>query len=145
MLLQQSRPCVGFVVSLAYRAGVPDRLFQLIAFSRGVDREMISLPGRSALAIGRHPREVLAISSQRGLLLPLSLCVRCRKREGLAMKTVSRNSRSDKRQSESPDALRERLAAFAVATRDLALQRSKVQEPVVGGGVLAGRRIRSKD
>ena len=61
------------------------------------------------------------------------------------MKTVSRNSRSDKRQFESPDALRGRLAEFAEATRDLALQRSKVQEPVVRGGVLAGRRIRSKD
>ncbi|AZG17254.1 hypothetical protein [Cupriavidus pauculus] len=46
-------------------------------------------------------------------------------------------------QFESPEALRARLAAFALGTRTTAARRSKVEEPTVRGSVLAGRRLRA--
>ncbi|WP_083384868.1 hypothetical protein [Cupriavidus sp. USMAHM13] len=45
-------------------------------------------------------------------------------------------------QFESPEAIRARLAAFALVTRAKATRRSNVEEPTVRGSVLAGRRIR---
>ncbi|WP_423194637.1 hypothetical protein [Cupriavidus sp. H18C2] len=43
---------------------------------------------------------------------------------------------------ESPEAIRARLAAFALATRTTATRRGKIEEPTVRGSVLAGRRLR---
>lgn len=45
-------------------------------------------------------------------------------------------------QFESPEAIRARLAAFALVTRATATRRGKIEEPTVHGSVLAGRRIR---
>lgn len=59
------------------------------------------------------------------------------------MKATARRIRSKTAQPESPDAIRARLAAFALATRGMALRRGKVQEPTVRGSVLAGRRSRA--
>lgn len=58
------------------------------------------------------------------------------------MKATIRRVRKTTAQVESPEAIRARLAAFAVATRGMALRRSQVEEPAVRGSVLAGPRVR---
>ncbi|CAJ0774947.1 hypothetical protein R8510_04035 [Ralstonia chuxiongensis] len=60
------------------------------------------------------------------------------------MKVPKRRTHTDRTNVESPEAIRARLARFATATRDMALERSKAEEPPVQGAVLAGRRIRAK-
>ena len=60
------------------------------------------------------------------------------------MKIPRRRTPINRAKLESPEAIRVRLATFATATRDMALERSKVEQPAVPGGVLMGRRIRSK-
>lgn len=56
------------------------------------------------------------------------------------MRATGRRPRQHIDQPESAEALRKRLAAFAVMTRDMALRRGKVEEPTVQGPVLNGRR-----
>jgi len=58
------------------------------------------------------------------------------------MKVPSRARHRDTEQLESPEALRSRLAMFAIATRGEALRRSKIEEPVSCGPVLVGPRVR---
>lgn len=61
------------------------------------------------------------------------------------MKTSAYAPLSDTKQVESPEALRLRLAIFAIATRDEALRRRKIEEPVSCGPVLVGPRVRLTD
>lgn len=61
------------------------------------------------------------------------------------MKTSNRRRPDFPEQFESPETLRKRLTAFALATRDMALRRRKVEEPTVQGPVLVGRRVSSKN
>ena len=61
------------------------------------------------------------------------------------MKAPAHAPLRDTTQFESPEALRSRLAMFAIATRDEALRRGKIEEPVSCGPVLVGPRVRLTD
>lgn len=55
-----------------------------------------------------------------------------------------RKKRSATALHESSDSLRKRLAAFGAATRETALRRHRLEEPIAPGPVLSGRRVRAK-
>ena len=59
------------------------------------------------------------------------------------MKTSAHAPLRDTKQFESPEALRSRLAMFAIATRDEALRRGKIEEPVSCGRPLDGHGLES--
>lgn len=69
----------------------------------------------------------------------------CSHREDRAMKAPAHAPPRDTKQFESPEALRSRLVKFAIVTRNEALRRGKIEEPVSCGPVLVGPRVRLTD
>jgi len=60
------------------------------------------------------------------------------------MKAKARHHPCLGKQAEAPEAIRARLAAFALVTRERAIQRAKVAQPHVDGLTLVGRQARAR-